>query len=284
MTNKPYTIYAIFCTVTRQRYIGKTLRPNKRKIEHFQALRACKHHSTKLQQAFNQYGETAFEWRIIEEGISYKKGEKREIYWIAYFDSFNNGYNMNDGTYDLKPPKPTTWNGIQYESVTAAAEALGIERTTMRDRIERGYKQDSDVQTPPPDPKPITWNGINYPSIAAAARALGITHRTLRERLGRGYTKDSDMPPVGKPVTWNGKQYSSIVEAARDSGITDGSIRQFLRRGYKGNSDISTRSKRKPVIIDGKEYESISAAAKELDVSWRVAKSLAQRSFKPDSE
>jgi len=54
-----------------------------------------KHHSRKLQTAFNQYGESAFRVEVLsEESTNLNDLEKS---FIAQFDSWKNGYNMNEG-------------------------------------------------------------------------------------------------------------------------------------------------------------------------------------------
>ena len=49
-----------------------------------------------LQNAWKKYGEENFSFSIIEE-CPIDKLDEREIFWIAYFDSFNNGYNNTIG-------------------------------------------------------------------------------------------------------------------------------------------------------------------------------------------
>lgn len=44
----------------------------------------------------NKYGISNFTFEIIEECDKQSLNE-REIYWIEYYDSFHNGYNMTIG-------------------------------------------------------------------------------------------------------------------------------------------------------------------------------------------
>lgn len=50
----------------------------------------------KLYRAFNRYGIQNFSIEQIEECDNSLLNE-REVYWIKYYDSFNNGYNMTLG-------------------------------------------------------------------------------------------------------------------------------------------------------------------------------------------
>lgn len=49
-----------------------------------------------LQRAWKKYGENNFEFSVIEI-CSIDMLDEREIYWISYFDSYNNGYNQTLG-------------------------------------------------------------------------------------------------------------------------------------------------------------------------------------------
>lgn len=53
-------------------------------------------HYTKIHQAMNKLGIDNFYIEVIEE-CEYDKLSEREIYWISYYDSYNNGYNMTLG-------------------------------------------------------------------------------------------------------------------------------------------------------------------------------------------
>lgn len=59
-------IYKIENTITNQIYIGSTKNLNKRKNEHFAALRGNRHCNIKLQRSVNKYGIDVFIFEIIE--------------------------------------------------------------------------------------------------------------------------------------------------------------------------------------------------------------------------
>ena len=54
-----------------------------------------------LQNAWKKYGSDKFEFIIIEE-CEVNELDNREIYWIDYFDSYNNGYNKTIGGSGIK--------------------------------------------------------------------------------------------------------------------------------------------------------------------------------------
>lgn len=58
-------VYAIVNIWNGNQYIGSSIHPERRKIEHFGDLRRGKHHSVYLQRSFNKYGESAFAFRVL---------------------------------------------------------------------------------------------------------------------------------------------------------------------------------------------------------------------------
>ena len=65
--NQPGCVYTIINLINNKIYVGETTRGKQRWIEHITYLRGNGHHSSSLQADFNQFGEEAFEWRIIEK-------------------------------------------------------------------------------------------------------------------------------------------------------------------------------------------------------------------------
>ena len=48
-------------------------------------------------KALQEFKEKDFSWEIIEDNIPIEQLGEREKYWIKYYDSYHNGYNMNSG-------------------------------------------------------------------------------------------------------------------------------------------------------------------------------------------
>jgi group I intron endonuclease len=60
-------IYKITCVVTDDFYVGSAVKPKRRRWEHWDALKKGRHHCASLQRAWNEYGEDAFEFEVVEE-------------------------------------------------------------------------------------------------------------------------------------------------------------------------------------------------------------------------
>jgi len=88
-------IYGIYCRVNDKIYIGSAINFHARLIRHIYYLKNNKHHSTKLQRAFNKYGIDSFKFLVLEITDKSLLLEK-ESYWINYLDSYKNGFNCTD--------------------------------------------------------------------------------------------------------------------------------------------------------------------------------------------
>jgi predicted GIY-YIG superfamily endonuclease len=65
--SQPACVYEIINTINNKLYVGQTTRGKIRWMQHLSNLRGGYHENPNLQADFNQYGEDAFEWRIIKE-------------------------------------------------------------------------------------------------------------------------------------------------------------------------------------------------------------------------
>jgi group I intron endonuclease len=85
-------IYKIKNIIDNKVYIGSSKNIKERWYRHKKDLRKNKHHSVKLQRAWNKYGEENFKFEIIIRCDNAELLSKEQFY-IDKFDSFNNGYN-----------------------------------------------------------------------------------------------------------------------------------------------------------------------------------------------
>lgn len=89
-------IYMCTCNINGKSYIGQSQDVKLRKCQHLSELRSDRHFNQHLQRAYNKYKEYNFSWTVLEycdENIL----DDREIYWIAYYDTYKNGFNANEG-------------------------------------------------------------------------------------------------------------------------------------------------------------------------------------------
>ena len=99
-------IYKITNLKNNKAYIGQSTDIKTRWKNHKKELENNSHRNSHLQNAFNKYGEEAFEFRILEETFEENLDDAEE-YWIDYFDSTNprKGYNLREGANSYKHRK-----------------------------------------------------------------------------------------------------------------------------------------------------------------------------------
>ena len=96
MTGK---IYKITNQVNGKVYIGQTTKSLKERFnKHCWATSSndVYHQSMAIKLAIHKYGKENFKIELIEE-CDINKLDEREVYWISYYDSYNNGYNCTKG-------------------------------------------------------------------------------------------------------------------------------------------------------------------------------------------
>ena len=86
-------IYKITNKINGKSYIGLSINIEERFKEHY---RQDKEKGKVLYSAFQKYGIENFDFSIIELCSTEELNEK-EKYWIAYYDTYNNGYNATLG-------------------------------------------------------------------------------------------------------------------------------------------------------------------------------------------
>lgn len=89
-------IYCIENKANGKKYVGKSIDIKKRWNNHIAQLRNNSHPNEYLQRSWNKYGEEMFDFCVLEVCESEILND-REKYWIDYYDSFLNGYNLTLG-------------------------------------------------------------------------------------------------------------------------------------------------------------------------------------------
>lgn len=129
-------IYMIRCRITNKRYVGSSVNVSHRLNDHFQLLRSGKHHSTKLQNAWNKYGPDNFDCDLLD--IVFDLGDLRSVeeWYIVVFDSYRNGYNMT--------PAAAEGSSIPLEvrhKMSEGSKRAGTDPELRRNRSDRAKAQ-----------------------------------------------------------------------------------------------------------------------------------------------
>lgn len=86
-------IYTIENILNKKKYIGSAINIDKRWYQHRYTLNNGTHDNSHLQRAWNKYGKSSFQFKIIEI-TSPSELIVREQYYIGFYDSLKSGYNL----------------------------------------------------------------------------------------------------------------------------------------------------------------------------------------------
>lgn len=106
-------IYKITNKVNNKVYIGQTRYTVESRWRQHLKNYNVEHRKQPLYMAFEKYGVENFEVELIEE-VNVDKLDEREIFWIAKYDSFKNGYNATIGG---QGGKIYYWTDSNYEEI-----------------------------------------------------------------------------------------------------------------------------------------------------------------------
>lgn len=196
-------IYKITNTTNGKCYIGQSRDIEARWAKHLSAYKSSP--EWELYRAFKKYGIGAFSFEVIEE-CTIEELNEREIYWIAHFDSFNNGYNMAlggeacNGTNDkVVYQYDLSGNFIkEYKSAHEAARENNIQFTNIC-KVCRGERK--------------TAGGFGW-SYTKTENIGPIKTKRLGDGTVLQFTKEGEFVA----------EYSSAKEARRQTGINDSTI------------------------------------------------------------
>src|SRR5690606_41471619 len=89
-------VYKATNRVNGKMYIGITSQTlQSRKWKHFSDAR-LKVYNSKFHRSIRKYGEDGFRWEDIDRADTMEELNKRESYWISFFNTYENGYNRSE--------------------------------------------------------------------------------------------------------------------------------------------------------------------------------------------
>ena len=136
-------IYKITNQITNEVYIGQSIHIEQRWEEHKREAKTNNSQAL-IYQAMRQYGINNFSFEILEECQPNEVLlNEREKYWISFYDSFHNGYNMTSGGQGNEGwiYNPETFFELWDEGYTTQqiAEKVGCSIQLVAMRL-KGYK------------------------------------------------------------------------------------------------------------------------------------------------
>lgn len=236
-------IYKITNKINGKVYIGQSIDIERRWKEHIQRDRT---NTSLIHLAIIKYGKDNFDFDIIEECSQSELNEK-EQYWIKYYNSFENGYNLTRGGearfyYDIEAIYE---DYLRTQNISQTAKNIGCHVNTVRRIIRVHGINHSEMQLDKPveqiDCKTLkvihTFN-----TIKDAADAMNITRDAIsmaasgQHKSSAGYYwrfvgDTNKIFKIDQPKEWKKKvqkiditthevlaEFDSTAEAARSLG------------------------------------------------------------------
>lgn len=228
-------IYKFENKINGQVYIGQSVNIEKRYKQHKTNCNLSDRNKSKFYQALNELGFDNFSFTIIEHCLPNELNEK-EIYWINYYNSVEQGYNtLSGGTYGYIVDRELIYKAWDEGlSVQEIANKLEISKTLTREALH------------------------SYPnySIEESHRRGGnlayqttLSNQSLNKASGRRvYQYDLN----GNYIN----DYSSVYEAARQTNTQESAIRKVISGERQTSNDFiwfdSKQDKVEPRKSNGK--------------------------------
>ena len=180
-------IYKITNKINNKVYVGQSINIAKRWEEH---IYYSQEEDTALKKAFKKYGISNFSFEVLEECSKEELNEK-ETYWIKYYNSYENGYNMTSGGNAFTSQKVDSDKILEMYnscgSIHQVCNKLNTSRTTVRNILQaNNIYYDSHVADLIPvimiDPFTLEELKI-FPSIVDAGQAVNISDSAIRKAL-----------------------------------------------------------------------------------------------------
>lgn len=89
-------------------YVGQTNNlenRNKQHLDYDPFNQNSKEYEYPLSRGIRKYGKEEYQLIILEQNLDKKELDEREIFWIAYYNTYFNGYNQTPGGSNLTFPK-----------------------------------------------------------------------------------------------------------------------------------------------------------------------------------
>jgi len=251
-------IYCIYNLANRKCYVGQAKDIEKRWKQHRQELRIGKHYNEHLQRAWQKYGETTFQFMVLEYCTEDKLDELEALY-IEECDAYENGYNMTLGgegtrgfyhTDDYKQRMSELMKGREFSKETRkriAEAATGRPCIKTKARLD-GYRKQAEKLKGRPRAKEhcrhiseakkgsTPWNngkkmpeGYNHPWLGRH-HSDETKQKIAEARTGTKQSREQVLKKSkGVLCVETGKLYDSITDAARAYGVSVYAVSNVLR-------------------------------------------------------
>lgn len=183
-------IYKITNKINNKSYIGQSINIEHRWKEHLSRI-DDKQFDYAIYNAFRKYGIENFNFEIIEQCKENELNDK-EIYWIDYYNSYYDGYNMNLGGNGLRYDYDfLVKTYLECKSLEKAAKKCGCHWNTIRNAVIALGEQtrfNNNQERPIKSINPATGDIVKtYVSLSQAAKDINVTEANFIRCLKEPY-------------------------------------------------------------------------------------------------
>lgn len=226
-------------------YIGQTCWGYKKRIlKHKSDLKRNKHSNNHLQNAYNKYGIKSFKSCIIDKAETIEELNEKEIFWIKYYNSIKEGYNIHTGGLNQKLSEKTkkkisikskeTWKSNEYRKKHSDSIKKRVACYDIKKRLMLVFNSPLDAS--------IFFNCVPA-QINSSARTQSFSCGYLWKYLKDEWKYDKYNGRIGKLI-WqyrlNGefiKSYSSLEEASKQTGLSKEAIAGVANGSRKSHKE-----------------------------------------------
>ena len=235
-------IYKITNLINGKCYIGQSINIEKRWKDH-QIVATNPNdngYNYPLYKAIRKYGQENFSWEVIEE-CDQNLLDEREVFWISYYDSYNNGYNQTLGGNNI--PSEARWSKLSKDQVKEIKEKLLTQKYTL-ERLSKEYQVHKD--TIRDINNGWTWieEGLQYPLYISNNSPLHEKKKFHCQDCGKEISRNSVRcidceikaritHNIPKKEELENKLFSlngNFTEAGRYYGVTDNQVRRWCKK------------------------------------------------------
>lgn len=239
-----YVIQNTISTRPNDCYVGSSARKEgARKRQHLTMLRRGKHHSKLLQLAFNKYGESSFEFRVIAR-CNLAEQFARETYWI----------NLLRPRYNMAPVGGSVL-GLHWTLGSETRNKMSLAANNRTPEHKRKLKEARAHQILK-EPRKLTK--MNFPgwrhteeskiSISRSLRLLGPRPPEVRRKISLGNKGKAKTEDHKKKLSMAAKK-REMTEERLNLLRTVGIGRRWMNKDGKGKTVVSSDVDR--MIADG---------------------------------
>lgn len=192
-------VYAITCVATGKKYIGSAAKSlASRRRQHYCELRKNRHHTSKLQNAWNKYGESSFRFDVLlycrpDDCVMYEQlamdAYKPELN-IKLIAASSLGHKMSDEKrlkFKTRPQSQAKLYEVNGEKLTVPelATKYKVSVSLIYQRLRKGISGDELVVINQEPDTIVDVDGVPM-TFAQIAKAAGLPDSTIHTRYRKG--------------------------------------------------------------------------------------------------